>query len=237
MQLYFIRHAQSVNNKLYDDTGSWNGRDVDPELTEAGHRQARHLADHLACTPGEPQLRDYANRQGFGLTHLYTSPMMRAILTGQYLAAALNLPLTVWEDWHEVGGVIAIRENGEREGQPGATRSDLAARFPDLILPESLSEEGWWNRPPESVVEQLERAQHLAPALLARHGQTDDRVAVISHGGFHTFFLTALLNTAPGDGFWFNLNNTGVTRLDFHEEGVSLVYANRLEHLPAELIT
>ena len=73
--------------------------------------------------------------------------------------------------------------------------------------------------------------------MTERHGRTEDRVAVVSHGGFYNFFLTTLLNTAPGDGFWFNLNNTGLTRLDFRDEGVSLTYANRLEHLPAELIT
>ncbi len=26
MELYFIRHAQSANNKLYDETGAWNRR-------------------------------------------------------------------------------------------------------------------------------------------------------------------------------------------------------------------
>ena len=237
MQLYFIRHAQSANNKLYDETGSWSGRDVDPGLTEAGHQQAQRLAEHLARANGETPLHDYANRQGFGVTHLYTSPMLRAILTGAYIAESLSLPLTVWEDWHEIGGVIAIRENGEREGQPGATRSDLSSRFPDLILPESLSEEGWWSRPPESIEQQLERARHLVRDLMTRHGRSEDRVAVISHGGFYNFFLTALLDTAPGDGFWFTLNNTGLTRLDFREEGIALTYANRLEHLPADLIT
>jgi hypothetical protein len=39
------------------------------------------------------------------------------------------------------------------------------------------------------------------------------------------------------EGFWFGINNTGITRLNFKEEGVELMYANRLEHLPAELIT
>ncbi len=237
MQLYFIRHAQSANNKLYDETGSWNGRDADPELTEVGHQQAQRLAEHLAYTDGEAGPRDYANRQGFGFTHLYTSPMVRAIITGQYIARSLNLPLRLWEDWHEVGGVIVIREDGEREGLPGKTRSDLANCFPDLILPESLSADGWWNRPPESIEQQLDRGRRVLRDLTERHGQTEDRVAVVSHGGFYNFFLTALLDTAPGDGFWFTLNNTGLTRLDFREEGVALTYANRLEHLPGKLIT
>ena len=239
MQLYFIRHAQSANNKLYDETGAWNGRDVDPELTEIGQRQAKHLAEHLACThgAGATQPRDYANRQAFGITHLYTSPMVRAVSTATYLSEALGLPLTMWEDLHEIGGIFRVDENGERQGLPGKTRSDFAARFPDVILPQALGEDGWWNRPPESIEQQLDRAQRVVRDLSERHGQTDDRVVAVSHGGFYNFVLTALLGTTPGDGFWFGINNTGITRLDFSAEGIALMYANRLEHLSSELIT
>ncbi len=237
MQLYFIRHAQSANNRLYDETGSWGGRDSDPELTELGHQQARLLGEHLARTKGETHLRDYLNRQAFGLTHLYTSPMVRAVMTGGYISRALGLPLVAWEDLHEIGGIFAVNENGERGGLPGKTRSDFAAHFPDLILPPSLGEGGWWNRPVESIEQQLDRAQRFVRDLIERHGKTDDRVAVISHGGFYNFVLTALLDTTPGNGFWFGINNTAITRLDFSEEGVALVYANRAEHLPSESIT
>lgn len=237
MQLYFIRHAQSANNKLYDETGSWNGRDTDPELTEVGHQQAQRLAEHLACVHGETLERDDLNRQAFGITHLYSSLMMRAVMTGTYIAAALDLPLIAWEDLHEIGGIFILHENGEQEGQPGKTRADLAARFPNLILPETLGEGGWWNRPHETIEQQLSRARRFVRDLNERHGKTDDRVAIVSHGGFYNFFLTALLGTTPGDGFWFSINNTAITRLDFREEGVALTYANRLEHLPAELIT
>jgi 2,3-bisphosphoglycerate-dependent phosphoglycerate mutase len=82
MQLYFIRHAQSANNKLYEETGSWDGRDSDPELTEMGHEQARRLAEHVACLNGGTPRRDYMNRDGrFDFTHLYASPMVRALAT------------------------------------------------------------------------------------------------------------------------------------------------------------
>jgi 2,3-bisphosphoglycerate-dependent phosphoglycerate mutase len=238
MQLYFIRHAQSANNKLYEETDSWDGRDSDPELTDLGHEQAKRLAEHLACAGGETQTRDFINRGGFGLTHLYSSLMVRSLTTGNYLAAALNLPLVVWEDLHEVGGVFIIDgKTGEHIGQPGKSRSELAARFPLAQLPETLDEDGWWNRSHESVELQTRRAQRFAYDLLERHGGTDDRVAVVSHGGFYNFVLAELAGTQADNGFWFSLNNTGVTRFNFDPEGIGLAYANRLEHLPAELIT
>jgi 2,3-bisphosphoglycerate-dependent phosphoglycerate mutase len=238
VQLYFIRHAQSANNKLYEETGSWDGRDSDPELTALGHQQARLLAEHLACANGEGPGRDFINRRGFGLTQLYTSLMVRAVATGVYLAEALGLPLQAWEDLHEVGGIFSIdTETGEHIGQPGRPRSEFAARFPQLELPATLGEDGWWNRSPESIDWQVRRARRFVYDLLERHGGTEDRVAVISHGGFYNYVLAELLGTQAENGFWFGINNTGITRLNFSSEGIGLAYANRLEHLPAELIT
>jgi 2,3-bisphosphoglycerate-dependent phosphoglycerate mutase len=238
MQLYFIRHAQSANNKLYEETGKWNGRDTDPELTELGHEQARRLAVHVACANGELPRRDFMNRSTFGFTHLYSSLMVRALATASYLSEALNLPLVASEDWHEGGGIFVIdEETGERSGQPGKTRSELAARFPHAQLPETLDESGWWNRAHESVDLQARRARRVIYDLIEQHGGTDDRVAVVSHGGFYNFVLAELLGIQADNGFWFSINNTGITRFNFDSEGIGLAYANRLEHLPTELIT
>ena len=106
------------------------------------------------------------------------------------MAAALNLPLVVWEDLHEVGGIFVIDdETGEHIGQPGKSRSELAARFPQAQLPSTLTEDGWWNRSHEAVDLQARRAQRFVNDLIERHGGTDDRVAVVSHGGFYNFVL------------------------------------------------
>ncbi|HTP06813.1 MAG TPA: histidine phosphatase family protein [Anaerolineae bacterium] len=238
MQLYFIRHAQSANNRLYEETGSWNGRDSDPELTELGRQQARRLAEHVACATDDLPSRDYVNRGKFGLTHLYSSLMVRALATASYLSAVLNLPLVAWEDWHEIGGIFMIdEETGEHLGQSGKTRSELAARFPQAQLPETLGESGWWNRAHESADLQVRRARRVVYDLIERHGGTADRVAVISHGGFYNYVLAELLGIQADNGFWFSLNNTGITRFNFEAEGITLAYANWLEHLPTELIT
>lgn len=238
MQLYFIRHAQSANNKLYEETGKWDGRDTDPELTILGHQQARQLAEHVARANGTTPGRDFANRCKFGFTHLYSSLMVRALATASYVSDALSLPLVVWEDWHETGGIFVIDdETGERIGQAGKTRSELAARFPRAQLPETLGESGWWNRSHEPVDLQVRRARRVIYDLIERHGGTDDRVAVVSHGGFYNFVLAELLGIQADNGFWFGINNTGITRVNFETEGIGLAYANRLEHLPTELIT
>ncbi len=240
MQLYFIRHAQSTNNALWAQTGGDTGRDHDPEITELGKQQARLLADELSrpLSPAVLNGFDPQNRAGYGLTHLYTSLMVRAVATGQVLAESLNLPLRAWPDLHECGGLyLDDSTTGEPVGWPGPNRAYFEQHSPGLILPETLGDEGWWNRPFETKEERLPRAQRVVRDLLERHGGTDDRVAVISHGGFYNYVLMAVLNLPLREGFWFGLNNAAITRIDFVDGRADLMYLNRAEHLSDDLVT
>jgi 2,3-bisphosphoglycerate-dependent phosphoglycerate mutase len=256
MQFYFIRHAQSVNNVLWERTGSSIERSEDPELTEVGRRQAECLARFLSRTdptlrqalrPAQDRAQDTAaavndgdihNVAGFGITHLYSSLMVRAVATGAIIAQALHLPLAAWEDLHEVGGIYwKDEETEERIGQAGRNRAYFEAHYPDLVLPDSLGEDGWWNRPFEEPEQRPLRAQRFWRGLLERHGRTDDRVAVVSHGGFYQYLMAAVLNLPGREGYWFALNNAAITRIDFHEERIGLVYLNRVDFLPKELVT
>ena len=240
MQFYFIRHAQSSNNALYDSTGSWDGRSADPELTEMGWQQARALADYLQRSPADPQAagRDAANHGGFGITHLYCSPMLRAVDTGSVVAAALDLPITVWPDWHEGGGIyLNDSETDEPYGLPGATRPQLQARCQRIVLPDSVTDTGWWNRSMEVKEERPVRARRVIDELLARHGGTEDRVAVISHGGFYNHIIWAAVRAERPEKIWMVLNNTAITRIDFNEDWTDMVYLNRLDHLSPGMVT
>ena len=240
MQFYFIRHAQSLNNHLYAQTGSWEGRSEDPELTELGWQQVEYLAEFLSEPghPSAPQGWDTQNVSGFRLTHLYCSLMVRAIATGTVLAQALDLPLVAWIDAHETGGIHhKDPQTGEPTGQPGWNRAYFETRYPHLILPESLGDEGWWNRPFETREQRPERARRFLADLLDRHGETDEQVAVISHGGFYNYVLRALLGMDESQNRWFSLNNCAVTRVAFEEETILVHYMNRLDFMPRELIT
>jgi 2,3-bisphosphoglycerate-dependent phosphoglycerate mutase len=240
MQLYFIRHAQSSNNLLWDATGSSFGRSDDPELTKIGKRQAKFIAKWLAKSRSEIRYngRDAQNLAGFGLTHLYSSLMLRAISTGIEISRKLCLPLRGWIDLHEGGGIyLEDYETGEKVGRPGKDRDFLMTGFPDLLLPPEVGKMGWWNRPYETLDECTIRAERVINELLKLHGDTEDRVAFISHGGFFSVFMRVLLRMPEDNEFWFTMNNCGITRIDIAGGEMELVYANRLEHLPRELIT
>jgi 2,3-bisphosphoglycerate-dependent phosphoglycerate mutase len=263
MQLYFIRHAQSENNALWNSKGDYSGRSDDPELTDIGKQQADFLADFLSKESSTQANipRDMQNTAGFNLTHLYTSLMVRAVQTSVIVRHVLNLPLVAWVDLHEGGGVYRDNpETGEHMGLPGKGRSFFETHFPDLILPDWLDDRGWWNKPFETREERRLRARRVLDQLLQRHGDSEDRVAFFSHGGFYNHLLTIILNLIDQPGMqppqssvkelnaeniilnwqasvWFEMNNTAISRFDFNNQEIKLDYHNRVAHLPPNLIT
>jgi 2,3-bisphosphoglycerate-dependent phosphoglycerate mutase len=246
MQLYFIRHGESINNSIWNQTGSNNGRSEDPELTEKGHQQATFLAKFIK-KPTRTNLNirhDLWNYEGFGITHLYSSLMVRAALTGYIVANELEIPLTGWTELHEHGGIVEqAKENGEWVGLPGKNRSYFEQNFPLMHLPVGLDENGWWgNRPYESSNDALERAHGVLKDLIIKHGDTDDRVAVVSHSGFFNFLMMTILDLEKPGTSWIELNNTSISRIDIFKDKDGqlkkiIKYLNRLDFLPAELVT
>jgi len=240
VQFYFIRHAQSQNNALYLASGSSAGRSPDPELTDLGSRQAGCLAEHLAhAFPGAaPQEWDPQNRSGYRLTHLYTSLMLRAAATAAILGAALGLRPVALEEVHEEGGIYREDpQSGQPLGLPGKGRSYYREHYPELVLPNWLGEDGWWRRPHETPDQVPQRARRFLDFLRERHAVGDDRVALVSHAGFYNYLLCALFDLPRSERLWFTLNNAALTRIDFYPEGASLVYHNRADYLPVELVT
>lgn len=238
MQFYFIRHGQSLHNLSGEGFGSRTGRRHDPELTLAGERQAEILADYLSRNPTPEEGFDAQNQAGFGITHLYSSLMVRSAATGSIIADAIGLPLVAWEELHENGGLFGEdSQSGELIGFPGKNRAYFEAHYPDLILPDSVGATGWWNRPFEEPTEQRSRARRVASELVSRHGNSEDRVAVVSHGGFFNGLIAALLALPATDSIWFTLNNASISRIDFLDGRVDVMYINRVDFLPGDLIT
>lgn len=220
------------------------GRSPDPLLTEVGKQQATHLGEFIANNweQADPA-NDSHNRSGFNFTHLYSSLMVRAVATGTAIAERVNLPLVAWETIHETGGIFnRDHETNERVGLPGPNRTYFTQHYPNLILPDSLGEAGWWERPFETREQTMVRAKTFLGELQQRH-EPDDRVAIVTHGGFFVAVLRTLFgfgtldNEEGSNRIWLHANNTSITRLNFGERQIGLIYLNRLDHLPTDLIT
>jgi 2,3-bisphosphoglycerate-dependent phosphoglycerate mutase len=232
MELYIIRHGQSTNNALTSAVG----RSQDPGLTDIGVRQAEALAAHLAngCCPET----DYEKRTGYNFDTLYCSAMQRALLTAQPVAAALGLKPEVWVETHEQGGIYLDSDNGERIGYSGMTRGEILERFPDYVLPDSITDEGWWNQGYESLAGATGRAVAVAEIMVERARHSNEHLGLISHGMFVNLLIKALFNQLPTPTSYYQHYNTGITRIDIRPDGfVILRYFNRISHLTPDLVT
>lgn len=225
MRVYLIRHAQSENNILTDET--IHLRKVDPDITPLGYEQRDHLAKFLS-TASETR------GDNFGITHLYCSAMYRTLLTTEPVAAALNLQPEVWSDLHEKGGMF-LRENDLVTGYRGLTRSEIAKKFPTYQLRDDITEQGWYD--PALGMEDETRGQYraikVATELRRRAADSREVLALVSHAGFLDILLKAIFDQLPSRPHTMRYYhyNTSITRIDYNGRIPVLHYMNRVDHL------
>ena len=236
MELYLIRHGESFNNRL--SAAEAAKRACDPPLTERGEAQARRLADYLAgrvrrSSSAETAL-DVQNRSGCRFTRLFCSPMLRALQTAAPIAETLGMRPRVWIDIHEQGGIWLQESPNDL---PGLSRGEMVSRFTGFALPEGVTETGWWHRPLEREPEWVARSTRVAKELKGCFAATDERIAIVTHGGFASCLLHALLNGESRQDAHFSHQNTAMSRVDFEADRATVCYLNRIDHLPSELVS
>lgn len=243
MELYIIRHGQSTNNvsMIYDA----KDREADPPLTTLGQRQAARVAEYVATAENfdhwvERKTEDRKLIQGFGITHLYCSPMLRTLQTTLPISKALNIQPEVWTDLHEHGG-LHLDTGDERGilGFPGLSRSAMMQQFPGYVLSDKITEAGWYDpsRGVEDIASAMARAIRVASVLKAQ-ATTHHHIALVIHGTFADALIKALLNMLPNHETYFLMYNTGITRIDFRRDGKTVPrFMNRVDHLTPEDIS
>lgn len=238
MNLFLVRHGQSTNNALPHG----DPHIPDPSLTELGREQARFTGTALQAAV-------------LGAVALYASPMRRALETARILQSALQLPLYLFVDLCESGGLRAER---------GLCRAEILRDYPGAILEDRIGENGWWNPNPDSEPEEsvYARVDRSIALLTAQHGAKQETALVITHGTYGSAFISRLFGMEPGGYTRFEFNNCGVTHLEIRHslplsEGISsegakteaagavqigigktrVVYHNSTAHLPAAFRT
>lgn len=166
MELLLVRHALPVRREL--DEGV-----ADPELSEAGRAQARHLAEYLASER---------------LHAVYASPLRRARETAEPLAAEQGLPVLV-ED-----GVAEWDRNSSHYVPVEELKAANDPRWQALVRGEWTVEDESPDEFQHRVVETLER-------LIDRH--PSQKIAVVCHGGVINSYLAHILGTPDPTGFFY----------------------------------
>lgn len=177
MRILFARHGESQANLLHQISN----RGLVHGLTLRGREQAAALAQRLA-----PE----------SITHIYTSPLLRAVETAVLVAERLQVEYEV---------VDALREYdcGEIEG-----RSDAAAwqRWQELF--DAWMERGEYDyrlAGGESFNDICARFLPFIEGLVRDYGAADARLLCISHGGLYLTMLPLVLR----DLGWRELKERG----------------------------
>jgi probable phosphoglycerate mutase len=166
MELLLIRHGLPVRREL--ESGA-----ADPELSEAGVLQARHLAEYLSSER---------------LDAVYTSPLRRAHQTAEPVAAAQDLPLIVVDEvaeWDRHSNEYIPMEELKASGDP---------RWQQVIR-------GEWPARELSPLEFRDQVVATLETLIGTHG--GQRIAVVCHGGVIAGYLTHILGLADPHGFFY----------------------------------
>jgi probable phosphoglycerate mutase len=166
MELLLVRHALPVRREL--DEGV-----ADPELSEAGRAQARHLAEYLASER---------------LHAVYASPLRRARQTAEPVAELQGLPVVVEE------GVAEWDRNSSHYVPVEELKAANDPRWHALVR-------GEWTVDDESPDEFRQRVVTTVERLIERH--PSQKVAVVCHGGVINGYLAHVLGTADPTGFFY----------------------------------
>lgn len=193
MILYFVRHGESEANLLQE----FSNRGLKHGLTEKGRQQAEALAKKLRPA---------------GITHLYTSPLLRAVQTTEILSNALGLPFTPDEALREYDvGVLEGRSDPQswrlfRQVLDGW----LAGRGREQGLPEG-----------ESFEDIRRRFAPFIERLVKHHGGQPGGIVLIGHGGLFLCMLPLLLsNVDVNFATSHPLGHTGLVAAEPRSEGL-----------------
>ena len=225
MEFYLIRHGQSTNNR-------GDARVSDPHLTELGKEQADKVGKALVA---------------LGITRLYCSAMLRTVQTANIISAHTNLEPHVYVGIHEWGGLWEDRGDAGVVQHTGLTRSQLREICPNIVLPDAVTDRGWWFRridecesAPRFDDNQMHQLAHdNARAFIAHldkwHSGDGERVAAVSHGGFGSTLIGTFLGLQPdADHDRFPHHNTAITKICRTPERTQSIFQNRIHHLLVE---
>lgn len=193
--LFLVRHGENLANL----TAEFSHRIVDYPLTDKGVLQARQTAEYLA---------------GRGITHIFSSPLKRALQTAQIIGEHTGLPVSSLEEFREVNV-------GSLEGQPPTAalwnQHDAVVHAWRTGRPDERFPGG------ENYHELLARARNgLRSALrsaAAQPGQPAPCIVIVAHGGIVAFTLFDLFpGIDPQSIAGKQMGNCSITEMEIELE-------------------
>ena len=213
MELYIIRHGQSLGN-LPCTNGQTDAERDDPKLSEDGEKQAALLGERF---------------HGEALDTLISSPLLRAVATAH--AVAVRQPSN---GARHVELLHDLFEVGTRSDYPGICFSELSRIYPcaieQTVFP-SPAGGGKCLGCDETDSDTMCRASRIV-AYIRRRFPGDEKVMLVAHGTLNQCLINAALGYSEKQSFIFCQANTGVTKIRYFDDGrVRLTMMDDLSHL------
>ena len=156
MELLLIRHGLPIRRELEEGA-------ADPELSDAGHAQAQHLAEYLSSET---------------LDAVYASPLRRAVQTAEPLAASQGREIVLVDDvaeWDRHSNEYVPIEELKAANDP---------RWQAMLR-------GEWTVHEESPEQFRERIVRAVETLIDTH--SGNRIAIVCHGGVINAYASHVL--------------------------------------------
>jgi broad specificity phosphatase PhoE len=208
MEIMLLRHGESEGNAQ----GRMQGR-RDYPLSALGREQAARAAAFIGAS-------------GLPLNAVYTSPLKRAFETAGIVAESGVRPNPlVDDDLPEIGA-------GSLEG---LNEAEIREAHPEFMH-RPLSETGDFSAyGGESNADVQTRLTRLMARIQARHRETEERVLLVGHGGFHYQLVKALLCEPIPRVCILKFGNCTVSLLRMRERR-GLYMGELVFHVPVELM-
>ncbi len=193
VRLLLVRHGRSVSNLAGQLTG-WR----DAPLSADGVLQAERVAAHLVAT--------------VPLVAVYTSSLQRARHTADAIARLARLTPVVDDDLREFhfGDCEGLTHDQVRERFPEAWRRSLVEDDPTFHWPGG-----------ETRAQLYARIRRAFSRIVAGHPGA--AVAVVSHGGVLSTYLSDVLDGQPWPWLRYRVRNCSVTEVELSDGGARLV--------------
>ncbi|MBE6770793.1 MAG: histidine phosphatase family protein [Ruminococcaceae bacterium] len=216
LELYLIRHGQSMGNAGYDKENLTLKESNDPYLTKLGISQAQKAGNALS---------------GINFDAVYSSALLRAVQTA-------NEIIKKQPEEKELNILPLLTETGIAPEYPGAGMEEICRICPTAKLADGITENDplVFHSTIKKEKEMFERAYKTIDYLRSHH-KSGEKVAVINHAAYMTFVIFSIMGYSNCPSFDIDFNNTGITKAVFYKEGTNkygdivFEYINATNHL------
>lgn len=200
LELYLIRHGQSMGNAGYDKEDLTLKEQHDPLLTAEGLGQADLLGRYLSNTDFD---------------HIYSSGLIRAICTADGL-------LRHQPSNKNVNILPILSEIGISPEYKGICLEEMKEFCKYAVLAEGVNKNGPMvhHSSSENEPEIFERAENVIKYMRSRY-HSAEKVAVVAHAGFLTNLIFRIMGFTQAPVFDISIKNTGITKVVFYKSGTN----------------